>query len=391
MLTDGEVSNTDEVIALVGEHAGRARVFTFGVGAGASQHLVKGIARAGEGEAEFIAPGERIEAKVMRQFGRALSSALSNVRVDWNGLDVEQAPHLPPPVFDRGRVLVYGKLANVDAAAKAGAPVSADKSARVDTPATVVLKASGPAGDLHFELPVSPGQASPGQLVATLWARRRIRDLEEGVSELHAPRGSRQGRGKSADDRVRAEVIRLGKQYGLVSRDTSYVAVEQREDGAHGEILLRKVPSALARGWHDAPAMACASASMAYSAPRPSSVRQLDELMALQFADGTWMIDGPLAKVVGVPLDHLKKALEAIASRYAAAAGTPQLPAPGTRARVAVERVVATALALRWLERHCFDTRDEWRFAADKSHAWLAQNEGPETSWLHALLDELGV
>ncbi len=64
VLTDGEVSNTDAVIALARQHAGDTRVFTFGIGAGASHHLVEGLARAGEGAAEFIAPGERIEGKV---------------------------------------------------------------------------------------------------------------------------------------------------------------------------------------------------------------------------------------------------------------------------------------------------------------------------------------
>ena len=41
--------------------------------AGASHHLVRGLARAGRGAAEFIYPGERIETKVVRLFGRLLS------------------------------------------------------------------------------------------------------------------------------------------------------------------------------------------------------------------------------------------------------------------------------------------------------------------------------
>ncbi|HEX9186524.1 MAG TPA: VIT and VWA domain-containing protein, partial [Vicinamibacteria bacterium] len=98
VLTDGEVSNTDAVIALARRHAGDTRVFTFGIGAGASHHLVKGLARAGEGEAEMIAPGERVEAKVMRQLSRALAQAFTEVSVDWGGLAVTQAPYEVPPV-----------------------------------------------------------------------------------------------------------------------------------------------------------------------------------------------------------------------------------------------------------------------------------------------------
>src|SRR5262245_53068711 len=61
VLTDGEVTNTDAVIDLVRRHASRARVFAFGIGRAASQHLVTSLARAGRGAAEFIHPGERLE------------------------------------------------------------------------------------------------------------------------------------------------------------------------------------------------------------------------------------------------------------------------------------------------------------------------------------------
>ena len=81
LLTDGEVTNTDAVIDLATRHAGTARFFTFGIGAGASQHLVKGLARASRGAAEFISPGERIEAKVMRQFTRVFAPAMTGVKV----------------------------------------------------------------------------------------------------------------------------------------------------------------------------------------------------------------------------------------------------------------------------------------------------------------------
>lgn len=41
-----------------------ARCFTFGIGSGASTALVEGLARAGNGSAEFVKEGERLQPKV---------------------------------------------------------------------------------------------------------------------------------------------------------------------------------------------------------------------------------------------------------------------------------------------------------------------------------------
>ena len=44
------------------------RCFTFGIGSGASTALVRGIARAGNGSAAFIADNERMQSKVNWNF-----------------------------------------------------------------------------------------------------------------------------------------------------------------------------------------------------------------------------------------------------------------------------------------------------------------------------------
>ena len=44
------------------------RCFTFGIGSGASTVLVEGLARAGNGTAEFVKEGERMQPKVFLRF-----------------------------------------------------------------------------------------------------------------------------------------------------------------------------------------------------------------------------------------------------------------------------------------------------------------------------------
>lgn len=61
------------------------------------------------GVAEFISPGERMEAKVMRIMARALQPTFTNVSIDWGAVApfvVRAAPTITLPLFDGGRTLL---------------------------------------------------------------------------------------------------------------------------------------------------------------------------------------------------------------------------------------------------------------------------------------------
>ena len=162
-------TNTDAVLELAGKHASTSRIFTFGIGAGASRHLVAGLARAGRGVAEWIHPGERIEPKVLRQFARLLSPALTDVQLEWIGsagakVDVTQAPVAIPPVFAGARLSIYAFT-------------------RGERPSQARLTANGPSGRLSFDVPIRAAERA-GRTISTLAARARIRELEHAVARL---------------------------------------------------------------------------------------------------------------------------------------------------------------------------------------------------------------
>ena len=245
MLTDGEVSNTDEVINLVRSNSNTSRVFSLGIGESVSHHLVEGIARAGKGTAQFVKGGPDMSVKVMKQLKEAIQPALQNIKVNWGDhvqspapapapaapsgaivrsllgyvspqasappaprAEVHQAPFEVPPIFDSQHFLIYAMYGDAT------------------LPATVIITAESPDGPLTVELPVDPSKKIVGKLIHTLAARAMIRDLEEGRSWM-----SKMGF-NAQSPQVKSEIVRLGTKYQLASLYTSFIAVEHRT-GTH--------------------------------------------------------------------------------------------------------------------------------------------------------------
>ncbi|CAF3425625.1 unnamed protein product [Rotaria socialis] len=109
LLTDGEISNTNEVIELCRSMSSTTRIFSFGLGHSPSRSLVKGLARATNGYFVFVPPNSKVDTYVGSQFGRALQPSLVNARLQWHGLPTNglQAPKQIPPLYINDRVLVY--------------------------------------------------------------------------------------------------------------------------------------------------------------------------------------------------------------------------------------------------------------------------------------------
>eukprot|EP01114_Cavostelium_apophysatum_P024203 TRINITY_DN940_c0_g1_i3.p1 TRINITY_DN940_c0_g1~~TRINITY_DN940_c0_g1_i3.p1 ORF type:complete len:876 (-),score=276.34 TRINITY_DN940_c0_g1_i3:53-2680(-) len=223
ILTDGEVSNTQQCIECVRKNAETTRVFTFGIGAGASKELVKGIAVAGEGDFEMIIEGESMDHKVMRQLKRALQPAFTDLSVDWGNLKshVTPAPYRLPLLFAGSRLVIYGFLSDK---AEAG---------------QVTIHAKTAVKPIKITLNLDPQNAMKGDQFHKLAAKKLISDLELSRSFMHDAQGELI-KGKTSSD-VKNESVKVSTTYGVLSTYTAFVAVEKREDATEGEMKLRKI------------------------------------------------------------------------------------------------------------------------------------------------------
>ncbi|KAF2743793.1 hypothetical protein M011DRAFT_489523 [Sporormia fimetaria CBS 119925] len=91
LITDGDIWDQQRLFGMlnrkIGEDKAPIRVFTLGIGTGASNALIEGVAKAGNGFSQAVAEGERFDAKVVRMLKGALSPHLSNcqLEVKWAG------------------------------------------------------------------------------------------------------------------------------------------------------------------------------------------------------------------------------------------------------------------------------------------------------------------
>ena len=193
VITDGQVSNTIEVIRLVRSNATINRLFSLGIGSSADRHLVQGMARAGGGTAEFLSYGEIISRAVVRQLRLGLQPCITEVSIDWGdreaGVEHCQAPSITPPLYDGTRLILYKMW---------------ESQARLAD--RVRITAKTPEGDLREELEISEESYTEGNLVHKMFARKMIQDLEE-----------RHG-GDDISEEIKILITDLALKYNLASR-----------------------------------------------------------------------------------------------------------------------------------------------------------------------------
>ena len=351
LLTDGQVGNEADVLTLV-QSDSKTKLFTVGIGFGPNEYLVKRLAALSGGATESVAPGERIESKVLRLFGKVMKGAVEDLVVDW-GAVAEQAP-LRPVVHDGECISLLARLAG------GVVPEVAKLRGKVNGAEQEWDVACRRVDDQDAALPL-------------LWARARISDLEEGVV---ASAGSRQSGRKERS--VDNEIVAISKEYGLLSRATSFITVEYRVDAekSTGEIELRRVPSMLTRGWG---AMCVGQfriardlqpdvmeparpAGLGYELHRPMRLPRpaapadlLPQILAMQTASGGFVIaDRERACDIGLKWDVLSDA----AVRTVNGGVDPM-------------KLVCTAVILVLLEEKFGTRRDEWFAVVEKSRKWF--------------------
>jgi Ca-activated chloride channel family protein len=202
-LTDGlpTVGETDSAAILRDvrkRNPGRTRLFTFGVGDDVNTLLLDGLARDGNGSVEYVRPNEDLELKVSAFYSKVASPVLSDLTLEVTGAHVTEIyPRRLPDLFAGSQLLLLGRYRNGGKGAVA----------------RLTGHISGQTRSFTYPL-MLPEQERDHDFLPAMWASRKIGTLLEEI-RLH---------GESSE--LKSAVIRLSKEYGIVTPYTSFLVQE---------------------------------------------------------------------------------------------------------------------------------------------------------------------
>ncbi|HEX8846966.1 MAG TPA: TonB-dependent receptor [Pyrinomonadaceae bacterium] len=217
-MTDGYVGNDMEIIGEVQKYQ-NARVFSMGFGESPNRFLLDKMAEYGRGEVEYITEKGDSAKAAQRFHQRVREPLLTDISVEYVGLAVADVyPRRIPDLFSAKPLILSG---------------------RYDGGGQGIIRLKGKMSGRDFvrEIPVNlPEADARHDVLATLWARRRIDDLMG-----QDMKGLQRGEMKAE---LREAITRLGLDHRLMTQFTSFVAVEDAIATNSGEPRRVDVPTA---------------------------------------------------------------------------------------------------------------------------------------------------
>jgi Ca-activated chloride channel family protein len=215
-LTDGSVGNESRLFGMISARLGDSRLFTVGIGSAPNSYFMKRAARMGRGTFTYIGDVAEVRDRMTEMFARLEHPLLTDIRIDWPGVDAQMWPARIPDLYRGEPLLVSARLGDLQGE----------------------VRVRGVYGGQPWSARLNLAGGSRDSGIARRWARDKIDAL---MTSLHF----------GADgDKVRAAVTRLALAHRLVSKYTSLVAVDVTPSRPAAAPLGRgAVPVKLPHGW----------------------------------------------------------------------------------------------------------------------------------------------
>ena len=231
--TVGKTSEADILSDVSAANKSKARIFAFGVGYDPNIRLLDRLAGDNRGRGDYVKPKEPIEAKVSSLYAKIKNPVMTDLTAGIEGLRLKDMyPRHLDDLFDGDQIVLVGRYDCGDARKLPMSETGGGGS-------TLVIKGRYEGKERAFEYPVTvntgPG-AGTYRFVEKLWAIRRVGWLLDEI----------QLRGKSKE--VIDELVRLSRDYGIMTPYTSFLADERTPLGSREGLRSRGAAAAAPLG-----------------------------------------------------------------------------------------------------------------------------------------------
>ena len=241
LMTDALVGNDDSILGYLQKpRFADARVFPVAFGAAPNDYLIGRAAELGRGFSTQVTNQDN-PAEIAKRVNQKTSKPyMTDLEIDWGGLSVKDLiPAKLPDMYAGQPLVIMGRY---------------DKSGSGDVTLRGNVLGQSVQIDLELELPERNEQHDS---IGSLWARQRIRQIWNRDLGIETREG-------------REQITQLGLSHHLVTRYTSFVAVEKElPDKVEGQLRRETVPVMLPEGMTEAAAPTRAIAQSTASQQRP--------------------------------------------------------------------------------------------------------------------------
>jgi len=219
VITDGYVAVEAQAFRFIQKRLNKANLFAFGIGSSVNRALIEGMARAGVGAPFVVLDASKAPALAKKFRDYVSSPVLTNIEVRTTGLAFQDVvPKKVPDLMSQRPLVLFGKL----------------KGSGRGT-----LTISGVTGRGRFKrtltVDLSQARASHRPLRA-LWARKWAEMLMDQYACL------------GGDPEIQKAVTDLGLRYSLLTRFTSFVAIDSQVVNRSGKARAVRQPLPLPAG-----------------------------------------------------------------------------------------------------------------------------------------------
>ena len=220
-ITDGALGYENEVFKLVDSSLRDARMFSINIGYSPNSFLLEKIAEMSRGSYIYIKNNRDIVDKIGKLMDRINKPIISDIQLK---LD-DEAELYPTPIkdlYENEPIVIYGKSD--------------------DLKNKLTIEGKTGRGKYKETFRIKKRKLKKHASIPILWARKKIESLMNDYRLKYS-------RNNQTKEDLKNRVIEVSKKYNVLSKFTSFIAIENIVSNNTGELLSGNVPIELPKNW----------------------------------------------------------------------------------------------------------------------------------------------